>query len=301
MKEISAIEDLYPDAFIVLCRWHVSEAWNRHARSWKIDPGTFLTDAKAMMYAFTLYEFNQLKDTLMPQWPVAFRDYFAKNYLPIQKYWACYARVGVCFLREHTNNRLERLNLTVKMRINRRRLALGKLVSRLYDLYADRQGRAQVEKLKEETKQRSIFGQTLAAGFQLTTTYAVKKVMKEVSSSQDASRGYVVAPHDNDTTLVKSKCGTYVVDLEEQSCSCGFIKEMMLPCRHLYVAKGMNSDGELPYFDQATGRRWLLSDAEYDDLLEQDLSVMNETTQHQYQNFSLNESQVEHHYACRPR
>ena len=145
-KEHSAIRRAFPNARVLLCRWHVIK-YLYQMISEKVRGATQLKQplrqtTRGMAYARTEDDYEILyKESLTlledqdAEEPDAFGPYFERNWYALQfrRKWAQYLRRGCVALENDTNNHAEAMNGVVKRR-TRRCFRLKEFISALLEI-----------------------------------------------------------------------------------------------------------------------------------------------------------------------
>jgi hypothetical protein len=252
--EINAIEQVFPHVFILLCDFHIKQAWQR----WLSCGDNQVGDKLCRMQAYTLLS-RILEGSTMVEMQAALTEWEAylmdaKNpgrsawwkttYADCMKMWCHAYRANVFTRGINTNNHNESLNKALKCYlILRSDLKIASMLRELQQViqpvYDTKHAKSQSQELAvtHQTKYSSILKQQ----DKLFPKKVLIQMNRRVKASQQISLTSVeVVKH---AELYKFKAdkggGYYSTDIKHGMCECLDFKHRRLICKHMFRALGM--------------------------------------------------------------
>ena len=260
-NEIDVVQELWPEANLVLCRFHVLKAFRQ-----KISDLSCTADVKdhvreivkRLVYAASEEQYNTWKEELLQKAPGEFIDYFQKNWDDCKERWTLshtkqYTSYGT-YTTNFVESRHQKLKETMKPSHT-----LAECVRQVIAFQNDRESLSQAANLKQILKGQYVIGENDVKTVMrsVLTPHGVERVCKELDAARKIS-GHVVAEDGGDGIIcLKEPDGTeHLVHLDERQprCSCAFTKQMELPCRHIFMAQ--SARGETLFREEWVPLRW---------------------------------------------
>jgi len=218
MNERKVINDIFPDAKLMICLFHALRIFHREITCDKLGITPQERDQSKVLFEKLCYsdneeEYQKLYDTLKSFAPAQVMDYFNKNWHPIRSEWVVGMTYNSGNFLNRTNNRLESFNGKLKSVIDsfsNLQEFFEKLFVVLKCLRIERDSKALliVQKWPTTKFSNAIEEQY----FRLLTPYAFDFLKKQLLQK---------------STIVESTS-------TDQSCSCAFFRSMKLPCKHIF-------------------------------------------------------------------
>ena len=257
MTERHVLSEQFPQSKLLICLFHTLRSMKREVSTEKLgisqgERSMCLEILLKMVYARNeeyskLYE--ELKNT--PQRVV---EYFDSNWHGIRDEWVDGLKNATCNFMNRTNNRVESINQKLKSVISRYSGItpfFQDLMKCLNTLRVERDHRALEITMKRQVSMydpSSAFGQYM----HLLTPYAFGFIKDQL---ERASRVQIIQHLDDGKSCLVSSQSRSITSTVE-SCPCGFISAMQLPCRHILAVRTSYS---LPEYDESLcAERWKL-------------------------------------------
>jgi hypothetical protein len=253
--EINAIKAAFPRCFVLLCDFHVKQAWQRWLNTSKHGVG----DKAAKEYAYKLLvdiahaeNLPMLQDAVST-WESFLNDgenedmsrWWTNEWEGCMQMW-CKAHRSNIFTRGfNTNNHNEALNKSLKQYLAERYdLKVGSMVRELYKtivpFYVEKHAKKQAEEMGKRpcTIQSPVLQGGTPAKFPAAVTKVLLRSEKAGAKISLASVFKVPQPEGGDDLFkFTGRHGdTYAVDIAEGTCSCPFFATRRIPCKHMMCA-----------------------------------------------------------------
>ena len=263
--EISVLRSLWPDAEILLCRFHVLKALRQHIANSNM-PSSVAENVKdvlqKLVHAPTEERYNQCLERLQQLAPPpAFWEYFMSNWDSCRKMWAFYITKSKESYATLTTNFVESRHNVLKHTLTPQdSLAecLKKVISCQLGLETAASQKNQDQNMKHHYKVGET--ETLKSEIRaLLTPLGAQLVVKELDASRRATPAMKLLSVD-DWVDVGVEDKTYTVtrssgnDGPIPACSCSFALSQRLPCRHIF--KLAHSCWDSGFSDSWIPNRW---------------------------------------------
>lgn len=257
MNERNVFREQIPQCKLLICLFHTLRTMRREISCEKlgISPGErsmCLEVLSKMVYARSEEEYSELYGELKNA-PQRVIEYFDDNWHVIRQEWVDGLKNACCNFMNRTNNRVESLNQKLKSVISRYSGVtqfFHDLMKCLTTLKVERDHRA-----LEVTMKRSVSTYSIDSAFHqymsLLTPYSFEYVKTQLELS---SKVKIIQEIDEKSCSLKAQGQLITTNID--SCCCGFVSAMKLPCRHIFAVRQYKSLSE---FDEALcADRWKL-------------------------------------------
>ena len=249
-SEIGAIKEVFPNVNIIICKFHVKQAIDRHVKSFgKNIKDITMTAIEKMCISSTEEQYNRYVLELEESCP-AVMPYFRKQWHSCREHWAGYAILKYDTLGHITNNIIESNHNRIKLHVGKH-TSVPALLKQLVVL-----------SVQEETKRKNLkaklllskklfhvkdvaIQQELEAIYACATPQVAKQLAKELRRSQDT-----IFHHLEDHEVTDAHGAKYHVDINSCSCIPHQVKRIL--CRHIFFYR---SDTNSPLFQTSDVNR----------------------------------------------
>lgn len=257
MIERSVFREQIPQSKLLICLFHTLRTMRREVSCEKLgisqgERSMCLEILSKMVYARSEEEYSKLYDDLKNA-PQRVVEYFDDNWHAIRQEWVEGLKNACCNFMNRTNNRVESINQKLKSVISRYSGVtqfFHDLMKCLTTLKVERDHRA----LEVTMKRRVSTYSTDSAYHQymsLLTPYSFEYVKTQLEQSNKVK---IIQDIDEKSCSLESKGQLITSDID--SCCCGFVSAMKLPCKHIFAVRQSKSLSE---FDEALcADRWKL-------------------------------------------
>lgn len=242
LTERSVIKDVFPDAFLRICLFHVLRSFNREVTCQKMGITPSQRDTvkelfQKLCYCSTLENYEETVEQLKTVAEKSVWDYFQANWNSIKNEWSSIASCNIASYLNTTNNRLESFNSKLKS-VCTYFSSLNKFVTNLFivlkSLRTERDNASSKMILKMPTN--PLMNADEEIFFHVLTPYAFQMVREQLKLSE--------AMHNENLSYTTT----------EIMCNCKFRFSMCLPCKHIFFSRRKNA---LPIFDETLcDQRW---------------------------------------------
>ena len=258
--EISAIDAVFENAHVVLCKMHVLDAFRRAFKGHNLTAVTRdeLRDTlQTMVHSKTETAYDTAKEQLSVI-SQTFAQYFMQHWDPIKHMWAGYIVKTLPHFGFTTNNTVESHNAKIKRVLNHH----SKLADVLRQLFL-----LEGVKIKERNieMQRMLATRTRIVGpvngdrsvqeqlYEVATMHAAKLSLAQLSkSTRDHTAEQGVQDGDWD---VKVESGQQHTVTGLKQCDCTHFMTTGLPCAHIFIAR--SHEGLSKFSSELIPVRWL--------------------------------------------
>ncbi|XP_068243952.1 zinc finger SWIM domain-containing protein 3-like [Palaemon carinicauda] len=254
MLEISSLCDIFPQARVIICHYHVLKAFNKAVSDHVSDPDQKITLNRLlehMVYSCSEEDFNRYYHEMCDV-SKDFLEYFDGHWLSIKDCWAGYT---VSHMHHLGNLSIESHNNRLKMVVNDSE-SLASLVSSLLASNEDNLTESTTFSSRVQAKRQYSAASGLSTEIMqdvraTCTPYAAKLVKREL---EEAYLGGYEITEDG----VSKDDESYITD--DKTCDCQFACKTGLPCRHVFVWREQSGAGIFSVNDIPT--KWRLSSQE---------------------------------------
>jgi len=258
--EISAIDVVFDNAHIVLCKMHVLDAFRRAFKGHNLTAVTrdALRDIlQAMVHSKTETAYDTAKEQLSGL-SQTFAQYFMQHWEPIKHMWAGYIVKTLPHFGFTTNNTVESHNAKIKRVLNHH----SKLADVLRQLFL-------LENIKVKERnldmQRMLATRTRVVGpvngdrslqeqvYEVATVHAAKLLLAQLSKS--AKEHTIEHAAQDGEWDVKVESGQQHTVTGLKQCDCTHFLTTGLPCAHIFIAR--SQEGLLKFDSELVPSRWL--------------------------------------------
>ena len=257
MTERIVLHEQIPQSKLLICLFHTLQSMRREISCEKLgisqgERSVCLEILSKMVYARNEEEYSKLYDDLksLPQRIV---EYFDDNWHSIRHEWVDGLKNASCNFMNRTNNRVESTNQKLKSVISRYSGVtkfFQDLMKCLTTLKVERDHRALEITMKRRVStysEDSAFNQYMS----LLTPYSFEYVKTQLEQSNKVR---ITEDINESSCSVQSK--GQVITSTTDSCPCGFVSAMQLPCKHIFAVRRYKSLSE--YDDALCATRWKL-------------------------------------------
>ena len=258
MTERQVLSEQFPQTKLLICLFHTLRSMRREVSAEKLgilqgERSMCLEILLKMVYARNEEEYSKLYDELKNS-PQKVVEYFENNWHCIRNEWVDGLKNASCNFMNRTNNRVESINQKLKSVISRYSGItpfFQDLMKCLSTLTVERDHKALEITMK---RQVSTYDPSTAIGqfMSLLTPYSfgfVKDQLERASQVQNIQQ-----LNDGKSCLVSSQGRSITCTVD--SCPCGFVSALQLPCRHIFAVRTSYS---LPEYDESLcAERWKL-------------------------------------------
>ncbi len=236
MCERSVFREQFPNAILLLCRFHVARAFRREVTCEKMGITTVqrelaLQILSNMLWARSVEEYDKLKDSLQTAGLDAVHQYIETHWDSIKSEWVAGLQQRTITYGTHTNNRIESMNskiksvCTVKTKLPQ---MYREMLTAINSLRSERDGRMAKHILKRPVNTYAA-GSTEEKYLKHLTPYAFTGVLSQLELLSKVQ--LVVSEEDSQAYVDSSSYGR--VQVNHDKCGCPYYTTMGLPCRHL--------------------------------------------------------------------
>ncbi|XP_052126010.1 zinc finger SWIM domain-containing protein 3-like isoform X2 [Frankliniella occidentalis] len=242
-SEIGAIKEVFPNARIQLCDFHVSKLFTKKASGHSEEVLSILTKLR---YAEDDGTFQALVVELEEECDPELFTYFNDNWLKIPEAWCTKDRQDC--LGNTTSNRLENHNGKIKMVLNHEN-SLYECIKGLLDLHQTKEDDVMFRDTMESIKYQYKIGNT------------DPNVQQILSDFHKLPAELMIQQLDLSTKVQEETLKEY--GTSTGSCNCPFKMSYRLPCRHMIHLR--QEKGDPPYHTSEIEDMWLQKEVEVDD------------------------------------
>ena len=257
MTERKTLCEQFPQAKLLICLFHTLRTMRREVSCEKLgitqgERSMCLELLLKMVYASNEEEYLKLYDELKNA-PQRVVEYFQNNWHSIRHEWVDGLKNASCNFMNRTNNRVESINQKLKSVISRYSgvtTFFQDLVKCLNTLRVERDHRALEITMKRRV---STYDSDTSFGRYMSylTPYSFEYVKTQL---EQASKVQIVQEIDAASCLVQSRGQNITSTID--SCPCGFVSAMKLPCKHIFAVRASKSLSE--YEESLCAERWTL-------------------------------------------
>ena len=258
MTERNVLSKEFPQSKLLICLFHTLRTMRREVSTEKLgisqgERSMCLEILLKMVYARNEEEYNKLYGELKNA-PQRVVEYFESNWHSIRHEWVDGLKNASCNFMNRTNNRVESINQKLKSVISRYSGItpfFQDLMKCLNTLRVERDHRALEITMKRRVSTynpSTAFGQYMS----LLTPYSFEYVKNQL---EQASKVQILQQLDDGKSCSlhsQARLITTTID----SCPCGFVSAMKLPCRHIFAVRTAYSLSE--YDESLCAERWKL-------------------------------------------
>lgn len=257
MTERSVFSEQFPQANLLICLFHTLRTMRREISSDKLgisrgERSMCLEILQKMVYARNEDEYSVLYDELKLSAPQRVVEYFDSNWHTIRHQWVDGLKNASCNFMNRTNNRVECINQKLKSVISRysgMTLFFQDLMKCLHTLRVERDHRALDLTMKRRVTTYAP-GTEFSQYMSLLTPYAFEYVKDQL---ERAKKVKILQKLDDGKSCLVHSQGRSITSTVE-SCPCGFVSAMQLPCKHILAVRMSHS---LSVYDESLcANRW---------------------------------------------
>lgn len=234
LSQLSAVKATYPDAKIVLCRFHILRDFKKrcgHLRSNSRHSNIKLLQwMRGLVYTTSERQFDALLTAIASASPEVFR-YLTTTWLPYKQHWVGYMLKDVRILGNMTTNRVESANRYLKEGLTQRSSVVqlfSAVLQRVRD--ADRTREIRLGRSFTAAPRLTKNLRWAAAMFRCISPFARNVVKKQLSTENVAHVRYMLGGW----SVITGRGRTYTVTMVgSPSCGCTFSMQWDLPCPHV--------------------------------------------------------------------
>ena len=265
-NEITVLQKLWPDAEVLLCRFHVLKALRQNITSTNMPTSvaeTVKTVLQRLVYAHTEGTYKECRKSLQEVAPETYWNYFVSNWDSCKEKWAYYITKTTQNYDTLTTNFVESRHNVLKHTLKPLD-SLAECLKKVISCQLGQEAAALQKNHDHNLKQHYRVGETGPLKQQiraLLTPLAAQLTVRELDSSLRATRW--TCEEKGDVVDVITDSGVYTVsnrvtpDGNVPSCSCSFSASQLLPCRHIFKVASRCWDVE--FCDTWVPKRWQLS------------------------------------------
>lgn len=241
VSNLITFREVFPEAQINLCIFHVSQIFNREITTRKRNisaqvRNSVLKILENMIYCVSFNEYNRLYNEFSTIASVELKNYFDDNWHEpeIRETWVgCYVKKYINF-NIRTNNRLESFNHKLKTIISHYTSLVeffGSTMKLMKSMQTEKNVRVmnRAEKVPTYRGDEEVFVQNYR---KLLTYFAFNHLKKQIDTMEQV----VFTQTNQGSSFIRLRDGETIV-VTDESCSCNFFTTMCLPCKHLLVRR----------------------------------------------------------------
>jgi hypothetical protein len=242
LNEIKVIQRKFEEARVLICHFHVLaylEKVKHKPEYGKISAHDHIAlecHVKNVVYAETRDAYESTKASLIATCERldfrSFVEYLERNWFNCDEMWALYRRNKLPHLKNHTNNRLECWFGKFKKGVDDS-TSMRDCIEAL--LKNSRRCKNEYERLhvREGRWFNENYDDEMAGMLLCSTPFVAKAIDPQYTAARNKANRYTFEDRDEDHLVtVHGKASENVIDLLDFSCSCKFVQNMRLPCRH---------------------------------------------------------------------
>lgn len=249
--EKDVLQEEIPQARQLLCHFHVQEWLHlqvaRRTTGKKAEKDLLKGTVSALIAAKSAEDYRIQKQALLEQLggdeKHEFYQFFLLHWVSCKEQWTAYLRGDVPHLRNNTNNCIEAKWGAIKKCI-KSSFEIDSAISTLITLQTWAE-EAYIGELSRVGSRPVVAGESreLSALAVHISSHAFEYVKGEFDFAESAAASYEVDTCVSGHAALKSTTTheTHVIDLKTYSCTCAFMKTLLLPCRHVMYYRRQNS------------------------------------------------------------
>lgn len=255
MTERTVLGEQFPQSKLLICLFHTLRTMKREISCEKLgisqgERSMCLEILLKMVYARDEEEYSKLFDELK-NGPQRLVEYFENNWHSIRHEWVDGLKNATCNFMNRTNNRVESINQKLKSVISRYSGVtqfFQDLMKCLNTLRIERDHRALEIVMKRRVSLHdsdTSFGRYMS----FLTPYSFEFVKDQL---ENASKVQIIQQIDEKSCVLRSQGRSITTTID--SCPCGFVSAMKLPCKHIFAVRTSQSLSE--YEESLCAERW---------------------------------------------
>ena len=244
-SELKAIKDIFPDTNIIICKFHIKQAFDRKIKHFgEAVRDKAMTLMEKMCLSQTEHQYDEYVEEMCKECPQV-APYFLKNWHSCREHWVGFLVKNYETRGNLTNNIIESNHRRIKLHVDKN-TSVPQLLKKLVGLSKEQTTKRNLIKSKLRLTKKVIHLQdvNIQPYLEEIHTTATPRVAKELEKELKLSQNQIY--HFLNNRVTDSQGIDYIAN--ENTCSCYLSRYKKVICRHVFFYRGFHN---LPIFRAA--------------------------------------------------